>query len=682
MVPLSRRGVWRWPVVALACVAAILLAYQVPYVCSVMLGTVRDGPFVEGFLERTGTEEYSFRWSQGTSTIVLPGVAWRQSQELMLRLSPGLRPPSAPAPEVTVLANDVEVARFEVAPGFRNYKIPLEAEVLGKTGILRVELHVPTFSWNGRALGVVVEKVRLRPSDEGSPGLALPPVLTTLAWAFDGCLLLALLIAMRLEVRPWGLMAALAGGAIALALGTALAREWMALAPGYACGALGVGYALARQFPRWRDQAGPRERRTLAFLTTLGIENPALRTRVEIGLAALVVAHFVVAVLLPLRSWGPKDLLIYQEAASRWLEGRDYYEAFTRGTGFIFTNPPSGAAFYAPLARLPVKSATTVWRGLNVALLATAGLLLWSSTRGSSGTSPSPVWLVLMLAYSEPLRITLRMGQVGILVLFLLALCLWGFARRKPIVTGMSLAAAAAIKVLPGFPLIYFLWRRDWRTTRAAVVSGSLLLAVVLWSGGLAPWRVFLGRVLPAISAPRAYFGNQSLVGFLQRAAGSDPGQDCVDFTSEPECGTSDPAWRFIGYGVALGTIALTAWWMRRHDDADPLHRTLEVATTIPIMLLVAPLVWEFYLMWLILTIHVILAVLNGRSLTALGQIAVVATLASSWALMQLDTTDTYRLPGWPVPLMSLGLYAVVLVFGCCLYLLGQAGRVSAPPSD
>jgi hypothetical protein len=37
-----------------------------------------------------------------------------------------------------------------------------------------------------------------------------------------------------------------------------------------------------------------------------------------------------------------------------------------------------------------------------------------------------------------------------------------------------------------------------------------------------------------------------------------------------------------------------------------------------------------------------------------------------------------YRTPGWPVSLMSLGLYATVLVFGCSLYVLSQTARVTA----
>jgi hypothetical protein len=689
----SRPGAWRWLVVALGTVAAILLAYQVPYVCSVSLGTIRDGPFVEGFLERTGTPEYSFRWSQEASTILLPGVAWRQDQELMLRLAPGLRPPDAPSPEVDVLANGTEVARFEIAPGFRNYRIPLRSEVLTTTGVLRVELNVPPFPWDGRDLGVVVEKVRLRPSDGAGRTVALPPIPLTLAWILNGLLWLALVLQTPFGRRRSWLWAAVVGGEAGLALCMALAREWTALLTAHACGALALGNALAWQWPRWREQARTGERAPLRFLHTLGVANEAWRTRLEAGIIALVATHFALTVLWPLREWGPKDFRLYHAAGTLWVEGGDYYDVqavrsrfggdVPDKTGFAFTNPPSAAAVYAPLARLPLARATAVWRVLNVGFILVAGLLMWASTRPSTDTPPSPVWLTLLLCGSEPLRITLRMGQVGLLVLLLLAACLWGIARRRPLLAGVSLAAAAAVKVLPGFPLLYFVWRRDWRTTGAAVASGALLLAGLLAFGGVGPWQTFLFRVLPAVSSPAAYFGNQSVQGFLERLAGEPaPMQARFNFTFALPGDAPHPATRVVGYGVALGALALTAWWMRRHPADDPLHRTLELATTVPLMLLAAPLVWEFYLTWLIPTIHVLLVVLSSRSLTARGQVGVAGTLAVSWALMQLDTTDTYRLPGWPVPLMSLGLYAVVLVFGCSLYLLRQTSRVSASRAE
>jgi hypothetical protein len=100
----------------------------------------------------------------------------------------------------------------------------------------------------------------------------------------------------------------------------------------------------------------------------------------------------------------------------------------------------------------------------------------------------------------------------------------------------------------------------------------------------------------------------------------------------------------------------------------------------IPILLLLSPLVWEFYLAWLLVPILTVIAWLGSRPLPAVEQMGLAALLVLAWFLMQYDTTETYSRPGWPVPLMSLGLYANLIVLGCALRLLGgrDAGNAAA----
>jgi hypothetical protein len=89
-----------------------------------------------------------------------------------------------------------------------------------------------------------------------------------------------------------------------------------------------------------------------------------------------------------------------------WLNGGDYYDsdslqAFrsssTDSEIVNFTNPPSAAALYAPLALLPFPQAREVWILLNFALLGVTGVLLWLGRRRSS-TPPSILLLVLVLS--------------------------------------------------------------------------------------------------------------------------------------------------------------------------------------------------------------------------------------------------------------------------------------------
>jgi hypothetical protein len=448
----------------------------------------------------------------------------------------------------------------------------------------------------------------------------------------------------------------------------------------FAC-ALALCYGVAWQLARWKEQGRERGRVSLEFLHTLGIGERRWRVAAEGVVIAFLAVQFTQSVLLPLRTWGPKDLRIYHAAGTLWLEGGDYYDvpafrhrfgsSVPEQTGFAFTNPPSGAALYSPLALLSIERAMVVWRGINVLLLVATAGILWSSTRRAGRPSPSPVWVVLALSSSEPLRITLRMGQVGILVLFLLALWMWAFDRNRHALAGASLAVAALVKVLPGFPVIYFVARRNWRAVGAALLTGASGLGALFWIEGIGPWIVFVRRVLPALSAPVAYFGNQSVLAFLHRAAGMASAVPArFNFTFEPLPSPPPLGWRLAPYAVAIGLLAFTAWRMSRREPSDHLARSLELATMIPLMLLMAPLVWEFYLVWMLVTYHVLLAVLAGCPLPRRAHYAVVSMMALSWMMTQFDTTDVYRLPGWPIALMSLGLYATVLVYACCLSLL------------
>jgi hypothetical protein len=675
---------------AVSTLATILAAYQSPTRTLVQVGSIGDTPFVEGFHERETRSGGSSRWSQGRSTIVFPGVEWNRSQELIVRMAARVRPPGAPPPEVTVTANGVFLDRVLVAAKPGNYQLAVPLGVLSPLGDLAVELSVPTFRAGGsddRNLGVEVQRAELtRAPSPFRP--ALPPAPTAVGWIANLCLWVVILSQTPFGGRRWRLLTALSCAEGALALALVFARPYASLLAWHALAFGALAYALIWQVPRWSRQARSGQRAPLEFLHTLGVDSPVWRARLEAGIVVLACAHYVFAVLLPLREWGPKDFRIYHVVGSLWREGRDYYDLATMksrfgdeaaGAAVTFTNPPSGAALYSPFARLPLDEATTLWRVLNVAALAAAGLLLWLWARGSVETPPRPLWLVLLLANSEPLRITLRLGQVGIVVLFLLALCLWGWSRGRAVVAGVSVALAAAVKIIPGFLLLYFLGRRDWRTFGAACTAGGLLLVLFISLGGLAPWRTFFVRVLPAVSAPVSYFGNQSVQAFLGRWAGESPATPpSFNYTFDAPRGPRVVALRTIGLGTALGVTAFAAWWMRRHESHEPLHGTLELATMVPLMLLVAPLVWEFYLAWLIPTIFVLMVVLGDRPVAARGQVAVVAALVVAWVFLQLGTTDLYRTPGWPVPLMSLGLYATVLVLACSLYLLSQTARAPA----
>ncbi len=665
-----------------AAIAALAAGYQVPSAHVLNVGPPGDEEFVDGFQDPQRAGGRFFRWSSSESTVNLVGVEWNVNQELTLELASGRRPPEAGPPMVLVFVNGRFVGRVVPAVQPAEYRIAVPRSDLSPLGEVSVTLRTTTFlSRAGRRVGVAVEQVRLARADTGARP-ALPPLVTVALWIVCAWLFRAVVSRTPLSRHRSAALAAHAVGALALAVAAVFARAAVTRFAWEAAVSLALGYGAACLLSEWRRR-GDGHGVPLRFVHTLGIDDAGRRRWIEAAALALVAWHFADAVVAPLRWWGPKDLAIYHDVGIVWREGGDYYDVAAmrerfgasadEHTVFAFTSPPSSTLFYAPLSLLSLRVATVAWRVLNLTFLGLTGWLLWRAFRLSTSAPPSPVWLALGLSASEPVKITLRLGQVGLLVMLLLALGLWGLTRRRAVVTALALVLASALKVLPGFLFVHAAYRRERRVVGAAAVAGGLLLAVVLWTGGVGPWRTWLSRVLPAVSTPVAYFGNQSVAGTLRRMAGAPPAEPpSFNYTFSSRGDPRSSLERLLVLAAGASAVGLALWRLGPAPRQDVLRRQLEFATMIPLMLLLSPLVWEFYLAWLLLPFFAMMAWLGERPMPAKAQVILVVLLALAWILMQYDTTDTYHRPGWPVALMSLGLYADVVLLGCALGLLGR----------
>ena len=113
----------------------------------------------------------TFRWSQGRSFIILDRVR-AEDRTLAIWMHDGGRPAGAPAADVTLLINDRTLGTVHVGPGFREYDLPIPADLAAQLATgepVRIALQVPT--WNpltllgtpdDRDLGVMVDRVAVR----------------------------------------------------------------------------------------------------------------------------------------------------------------------------------------------------------------------------------------------------------------------------------------------------------------------------------------------------------------------------------------------------------------------------------------------------------------------------------------------------------------------------------------
>jgi hypothetical protein len=128
---------------------------------------------------------------------------------------------------------------------------------------------------------------------------------------------------------------------------------------------------------------------------------------------------------------------------------------------------------------------------------------------------------------------------------------------------------------------------------------------------------------------------------------------------------------RVVTTAMSLAFVALAVWRLRKNERPDRQQTVTEFGAVIALMLLAVPLVWEHYLMWLIIPMYMILDGLANRVLETRWQIGLLLAFAASWYFLQ-DGPNYYATPNWPVLLMSLGLYATLMIFVSLLYLLAR----------
>ena len=238
-------------------------------------------------------------------------------------------------------------------------------------------------------------------------------------------------------------------------------------------------------------------------------------------------AGFAVALVVALLVWifdGHYrffDMVIYHDAIRWWVNGGDLYAYAAPVRGELgFTYPPIAALLLMPVTTVSAAKAGWVLAGAGVAALA-ATLSVLAGRLGWSRRSALVVALPLALA-TEPVRQTLGLGQVNLLLFALVTVDLIVLGRAGSRWTGVGVGIATAIKLTPGLFIAYLLVTRQWRAAATATATVALLTGagVLLFPAESAQyfgdlmWQT--GRVGPA-----AAVANQSLAGLLARVGAS-----------------------------------------------------------------------------------------------------------------------------------------------------------------
>lgn len=173
------------------------------------------------------------------------------------------------------------------------------------------------------------------------------------------------------------------------------------------------------------------------------------------------------------------DYTVYTAAGQAILDHSDLYSAQNiRGWKYVY--PPAFALLMVPFAQLPLAVGALLWYLLEVASIAAVSLMSmallkpWLQERHKTLLYSLPLISLCVLLVAGAQR-----GQASIFMFALMVATFYFHFQKRPVAAGMSLAAASLIKVFPIVLILYFCWRRQWKTlmaTGAALVLMSLIV--------------------------------------------------------------------------------------------------------------------------------------------------------------------------------------------------------------
>lgn len=290
----------------------------------------------------------------------------------------------------------------------------------------------------------------------------------------------------------------------------------------------------------------------------------------------------------------------------------------------VNAHPPAAVLLALPFGLLDDSSAFLIWNLISLGALLVSLLLILIDLK----ISFSPELLTILVCgflVSEPLHMHFVYGQINLLLLLLLSLGWWAERRQCFLLAGACLGVATALKLFPGFLVVYYLGRRQWRAVLAAVLGFlvvNLLTGLIL---GLDVFRGYWELGLPSVAQFRGAFGNASLPGLWIKL-----------FAATGRHGPAAPLidWPLLAWLLTVITwIALSGWvWYTARRANSEFARQQAFSLALTAMLLASPITWDHYFVLLLLPF---LWLLFGCERGWVADIVFLGCLAVLWLAIQ-----------------------------------------------
>jgi hypothetical protein len=207
-----------------------------------------------------------------------------------------------------------------------------------------------------------------------------------------------------------------------------------------------------------------------------------------------------------------KDLAMFQDMGRAWSDGRNQ-----TGEGRFYGPPPFASVLFTPLALLSTLQARIILIAIN--LIATVIIiLLVKKLWGETWPRKTHLYLAALLLCWAPFRVTVRYGQISLIVTALVLGALLAWKKNARLVGGLLLGLS-----LSKYPLtlpfaLYFVWRREWKIVATAVLTVAALTEVFALRLGVSMFDVagdYVRMMLQTSITNDAHFAGATEIGPL-----------------------------------------------------------------------------------------------------------------------------------------------------------------------
>lgn len=331
------------------------------------------------------------------------------------------------------------------------------------------------------------------------------------------------------------------------------------------------------------------------------------------------------------------DFIVYYFGSQSFLLGENPYIAQSN----LFSNyvyPPFVLLLFLPYTLLPIYVASISFVSFSIISLFLGVYFCLQAIK--SFTITRYLVIVSFCMISFPVKFTLGMGQINLVLFLLLSLGFYLLTRKKQKTAGVFFGVSLATKLFPFLLLPYFFIQKQWKTLIFSIITISLLYSITVLLTGIGLQRFYLQNVLPGIgsSYQNAYY-NQAISGFFARL----------------------PIEREVGLLLKTATSVIfiaASFLLLFKTRRDKKLQNMSLTFVITLSLLVNPFSWQHHFVWLIIPYIVTYFTIKSRDKVLLFLLVV------SYVLVSLNFSTPEALPT---------LFQSHVLFGTVLLWLVQA---------